>query len=235
MTTTDVKPAQGAYPGTSRLAVTLAAVSGYIDGVGATLLAGLFVSFMSGNTTSTGLALGQGQWARAGHFALPIALYVLGSVLGALLLGTSPRGLSLTYGLSALLLALFAWLTLAAAGQAGWQTSLALLLLVWPMAMVNVTLRHVGSASVGLGYVTGTLVSLSESLATAISRKGRNLHQAHDIWLHLGLWMGFVLGATLGAFVTHRWSSWAVTPPILILLLVAARAAQHPPPRPADL
>ena len=48
--------APGAYPGTARLAYTLAGVSGYVDGVGATLLAGLFVSFMSGNTTSAGLA-----------------------------------------------------------------------------------------------------------------------------------------------------------------------------------
>ena len=231
------RPAGAAqYPGTARLAVTLAGVSGYVDGVGATTLAGLFVSFMSGNTTSTGLAVGQGLWAKAGHAGLPVLLYVLGSLLGALLLAASPRARALprTYALCALLLALFAGLTLAVPHRAGWVEALATALLVLPMAAMNATLRHVGGASVGLGYVTGTLAGLGEVLATAISGP-RAAGRAREIWLHVGLWLGFFLGAALGAYATHRVSSWAVALPVVVLGVAAVQTAHNPPPHPADL
>ena len=224
----------GSYPGTARLAVTLAGVSGYVDAVGVTALAGLFVSFMSGNTTSMGLSVGQGLWAKAGHSFLPIVLYVLGALLGSLLLKSSPRVLPLIYSLIALLLTLFMWLTLAAPQRTWWQEDLAILLLVVPMGSLNATLRHVGPTSVGLGYVTGTLASLGETLALAILGP-RSSDRTRAIWVHIVVWLGFFGGAALGSLATHRFPSWAVAVPIVVLLVVAALTAQNASPRPADL
>lgn len=137
--------------GSASLAMTLAGVAGFVDAVGATLLGGLFVSFMSGNTTTAGLSLGQGGWARALHAGLPVPLYVLGAVCGTLLLGQAGRrARPLAFLVTALFLSLFGLLAHAST-EAEWkQGPVATSLLVFPMGVMNATLRSVGRASVGL-------------------------------------------------------------------------------------
>src|SRR5690349_21813029 len=46
------------------LAVALSALAGYVDGIGFLHLGGLFVSFMSGNSTRMGVSLADGGLAR---------------------------------------------------------------------------------------------------------------------------------------------------------------------------
>lgn len=54
------------------LAICLALIAGYVDAYG--LIAyGIYVSFMSGNTTQTGSMSGQGQLLMALPSALPVA------------------------------------------------------------------------------------------------------------------------------------------------------------------
>ena len=43
------------------LACALSALAGYVDGIGFLHLGGLFVSFMSGNSTRMGVSLADGQ------------------------------------------------------------------------------------------------------------------------------------------------------------------------------
>jgi uncharacterized membrane protein YoaK (UPF0700 family) len=216
----------------ARLAVLLAGVAGYVDAVGYVTLSGLFVSFMSGNTSSTGLALGQGHWDKAARAALPIPLFVLGVLAGALLLRASRRGVSLVLGTAAASLALFGvlgarWLGEDARLTPGWTWSILDALLVLPMGMQNAALRQVGGQSVGLTYVTGTLAALGENLAALLTRQGAS-GAAHNVRLLAGLWLGFALGATLGSLAVHRWFLWALAPPLLVLLAVAGQSARRP-------
>ena len=44
------------------LACALSALAGYVDGIGFLHLGGLFVSFMSGNSTRLGVSLAEGHW-----------------------------------------------------------------------------------------------------------------------------------------------------------------------------
>ena len=44
------------------LACALSALAGYVDGIGYLHLGGLFVSFMSGNSTRLGVSLAAGEW-----------------------------------------------------------------------------------------------------------------------------------------------------------------------------
>ncbi len=44
------------------LACALSALAGYVDGIGFLHLGGLFVSFMSGNSTRMGVNLASGHW-----------------------------------------------------------------------------------------------------------------------------------------------------------------------------
>lgn len=70
------------------LAMSLSALAGYIDALGFLSLGGLFVSFMSGNTTrlAAGVAEGvlNGAWLHAALAVLIIVLFVLGVVAGRL-------------------------------------------------------------------------------------------------------------------------------------------------------
>ena len=55
--------------------ILLAMIAGYLDGYGRLFL-GPFVSFMSGNTTSTGLRSGQGDFHAAFPSAVAIVFFV---------------------------------------------------------------------------------------------------------------------------------------------------------------
>jgi uncharacterized membrane protein YoaK (UPF0700 family) len=87
------------------LVAVLALIAGYIDSY--TLLSyEVYASFMSGNTTQTGLRAGQGRLAEAGHYLLPVPLFVIGIFIGTFLLqGGLRRPLRRLWGLVASLLA----------------------------------------------------------------------------------------------------------------------------------
>ncbi|HET7888526.1 MAG TPA: DUF1275 family protein, partial [Bradyrhizobium sp.] len=58
------------------LACSLSALAGYIDGIGFLHLGGLFVSFMSGNSTRMGVSLAEANWQAAANALGLIVLFV---------------------------------------------------------------------------------------------------------------------------------------------------------------
>jgi uncharacterized membrane protein YoaK (UPF0700 family) len=67
------------------LACTLSALAGYVDAIGFLHLGGMFVSFMSGNSTRLGVSLAQGNWSNAAEAIGVIALFVTGAAAGSLI------------------------------------------------------------------------------------------------------------------------------------------------------
>src|SRR5580700_3184669 len=67
------------------LACALSALAGYVDGIGYLHLGGLFVSFMSGNSTRLGVSVAQGDWSNAAAAFGLIALFVIGAACGSLI------------------------------------------------------------------------------------------------------------------------------------------------------
>src|SRR5947208_11586004 len=67
------------------LACALSALAGHVDGIGFLHLGGLFVSFMSGNSTRMGVSLAEGQWLSAAEAFGLIALFVIGAAAGSLI------------------------------------------------------------------------------------------------------------------------------------------------------
>jgi len=67
------------------LACALSALAGYVDAIGFLHLGGLFVSFMSGNSTRMGVSLAEGQWWSALESLGLIALFVAGAAAGSLI------------------------------------------------------------------------------------------------------------------------------------------------------
>src|SRR5215467_5522537 len=67
------------------LAMALVAVAGWVDAAGYLQLGGLFVSFMSGNSTQLGVGLGRGRWLSAAEAGAVIGVFVLGAFAGELI------------------------------------------------------------------------------------------------------------------------------------------------------
>jgi uncharacterized membrane protein YoaK (UPF0700 family) len=198
-------------------------IAGYIDSY-VFLNYKVYGSFMSGNTTQTGLQTGQGRFAEAGLDLLPIPLFVVGVFVGTLLVHSRLRcQLSWLFGLVAALLAI-AMLAVDPGPLSGWFGIVTLSL---SMGIMNTTVTRVGEQSVSLGYVTGSLNNLAQHLALAL--KGMPVPHGQGPWdthgrratLLAGIWAAFLCGALLAAAAMPRLAVWTLLPPILILLALA--------------
>ncbi|HEU0083499.1 MAG TPA: YoaK family protein [Bradyrhizobium sp.] len=176
------------------LACALSALAGYVDGIGFIHLGGLFVSFMSGNSTRMGVSLADGHWRDAAQAFGLIALFVTGAALGSLIvLGRGARRQSWILLAEALLLA-------AAAVCDGFGfAQAAVAAIVLAMGLENAVFQIEGGAGLGLTYVTGALVKAGQLIAAALSGGAR--------WgwvLNLLLWAALVTGSFCGA-LAYGW------------------------------
>jgi uncharacterized membrane protein YoaK (UPF0700 family) len=73
------------------LAMALAGLAGMVDAIGYIPLQHLFVSFMSGNTTQTAVAIGHHRFAEAEPILVLIAVFVVGAAGGQLLAHATGR------------------------------------------------------------------------------------------------------------------------------------------------
>jgi uncharacterized membrane protein YoaK (UPF0700 family) len=170
-------------------AAALSALAGYADANAFVHLGGYFVSFMSGNSTRLGVGLASALDSAALAGGL-IALFVIGVMLGALLNRASDRaGGVRVLGLVASVL------TLASLLASVQSTDLAIAALAVAMGAMNGVFLRDGEVSIGVTYMTGTLVRMGQRLAAALTGGGK-----WDWAPYLMLWAGLVAGATLGAF-----------------------------------
>jgi len=204
-----------------------ALIAGYVDSFSLMTL-GVYASFMSGNTTSAGLYIGQTNIAKAAHSLLPIPCFVLGIVLGTFILQMN-EDLGLTR--VSLLVSAFLALGIVALKYSEPQW-LSVIVLSTAMGAMNTTITHVGRQRVSLGYVTGDLSSLGKHLAGGF--KGDAVQDAEGPWdthwrrtiLLAAIWFSFFLGAVIGAEMAFRIAVWALLVPIVLLLVsvIAYRA-----------
>ncbi|RYD93702.1 MAG: DUF1275 domain-containing protein [Sphingomonadales bacterium] len=197
------------------LAVSIALLAGFVDAIGFLQSGGLFVSFMSGNSTRLAVGLASGQ-AIAALAAMIIVSFVAGVVLGSLL-GARWSAIRTSLSLVMVALLLGSASALALAGREG--------LLLAPLAMAmgcaNTVFQRDGDVTVGVTYMTGALVRLGQRLADAL-RGGRRWD-----WVpFLLLWSGLVSGATAGALMFARagpQSLWIATIAAAVMVIWARR------------
>ena len=175
------------------LACALSALAGYVDAIGFLHLGGLFVSFMSGNSTRMGVSLAEGQWSSAAESLGLIALFVTGAAAGSLIvLG---RGVNRQPWV---LLAEAALLAASALAYALDRSNTAVAAIVLAMGLENAMFQIQGGGGLGLTYVTGALVKVGQLLANALTGGAR-----WDWAPNLLLWAALVMGSVCGALGYH--------------------------------
>jgi uncharacterized membrane protein YoaK (UPF0700 family) len=175
------------------LACALSALAGYVDAIGFLHLNGLFVSFMSGNSTRLGVSLSEGQWSSAATSLGLIALFVIGAAAGSLIL--LGRGVNRQPWI---LLAEALLLAIAALCYAFGLSKAAVAAIVLAMGLENAVFQIEGGAGLGLTYVTGALVKVGQLVAVALAGGAR------WGWVpNLLLWAALVLGCLFGALAYH--------------------------------
>ena len=187
----------------------LAALAGAVDSSGFFLLKDLYVSFMSGNTTSMAAALARADWPRARLIAGIIGCFVAGAAAGTVI-GTLAGRRHLPV------------VTLASAGVlvvpvfvAAWSV----LAMTFAMGMLNAAMHRAGSVEVSITYVTGALVKLGRGLGTLLCGRAGDWG-----WLAQAVpWLGLVAGAVLSTIaILHVGLAMLPALPLAAALIGAA-------------
>jgi uncharacterized membrane protein YoaK (UPF0700 family) len=201
------------------LAICLSSLAGYVDALGFISLGGFFVSFMTGNSTRLGIELAGWQ---AGGIALAggiVALFVCGVIAGSLIghLGRSRRRAAVLAFVTLCLIMASALDTIGL-GMAGVGV------LAVAMGAENAVFQRDGEVTIGLTYMTGTLVKMGQRLAAAM------LGGSRLAWIRpFLLWLSLVIGATLGAIAHTRLglnAIWLAAAAAALLTLLAVRIGE---------
>jgi uncharacterized membrane protein YoaK (UPF0700 family) len=198
-----------------RAAVALAGgmvfLAGATDVYGLSRLHDLFVSFMSGNTTSLGVAIGRGDAPRAVTAAVIVALFVLGVAVGAILAEFSGRWQSV------LVMGAVTVLLTAAAALPGATIQIVVL----AMGALNAAMSRIGVTGISLTYVTGALVKFGQGLGRLLCGRG----EADWSWALQGvLWLCLLFGAVAGV-CAEAWFGAAevwLLPALALVLTISA-------------
>ena len=193
-------------------------MAGYVDAIGFIKLGGFFVSFMSGNSTRIGVGLAEGSanaLVAAGLVAAFVSGVAAGSLVGHWAGGRRrPAVLILVCGLLA------RGASLGGVGAGPWAgTAMAL-----AMGAENAVFAEKGEVSIGLTYMTGTLVKLGQRIAQALMG-GDRLGWAP----YAGLWLGLLLGGLGGALAYRQWGLGALWIAVAATAALAATAERMGP------
>jgi uncharacterized membrane protein YoaK (UPF0700 family) len=224
------------YPHKTRLqwagAIFCALVAGYLDGYGLLFLK-TYVSFMSGNTTSTGVNIGSAKFGAASNAALAVVCFVAGSFFGSLLAQSKARHIHrVSFACVAVLLGAVAGLEWYGPGNTAFEIAL----LCLAMGVVNPALTKIGVEPVSLTFVTGTLNRIGGHLASAAGRKpltdsnGDGDSHLRRAGLDASVWSGFIGGAVLAGMLLPGLRAWALLPPCAVMVLLGMFSDRAPTP-----
>jgi uncharacterized membrane protein YoaK (UPF0700 family) len=175
------------------LALLLAGLAGWVDAAGLAGSGGVFLSFMSGNTTDLAASLVQQDFRQAARIGAIVALFVMGVVVGERIEPWGGRrGQSLVLSVESATLGIGAalhWPGLSI------PATVSLFPLVFAMGLQNATMHRAGGISIGLTYVTGTLVQIGRAIAGLLGREG----DPRKLGKYVALWLSLAAGAGFGA------------------------------------
>ena len=216
------------------LAAAISFLAGMTDAAGL-LIAGSFVSFMSGNTTRAAVALADGQAAYAAVLLGGLVMFVAGNALGIVIAHNATRRAFRVLTGATLLLAMAAIIT-----DPGLAT-LQFYAIVLAMGLVNAAVEHIEGLPIGLTYVTGALSRFGKGIGSWMVGTPRR-----DWGLQIVPWLGMASGGLCGALLERAlgagvlWLVCTLSAALAILTFfipprLQRRLAHSTPPQPANL
>ncbi len=185
--------------GERNLAAAYAFIAGFVDSVGFLFLGGVFLSFMSGNTTRLATATVEGNTDMALLAGSALVLFLIGVMQGALIRRLAMVSLPLHRVREVVMANMCVIFTLSSIMVLIDQPRAAVLFLSLGIGAMNSIFERGGEVSIPLTYMTGTLVKMGQRFVDAF------FGGTHAAWLsHLKMWAGLTAGAFVGALTYHR-------------------------------
>ena len=176
------------------LAAGFAFIAGFIDSVGFIFLGGVFLSFMSGNTTRIATSTIDGDPELAWLAGSAVLMFLLGVMEGALVRRLAMRRLSpdrIREVVLANMCVLFTASSLLVLVDA---PAAAIIAAALGIGAMNSIFERSGEVAIPLTYMTGTLVKMGQRFVDAF------FGGTHTAWLeHLRMWAALSAGAFVGA------------------------------------
>jgi len=200
------------------LGLALTACAGFIDAIAFLELGGFFASFMSGNTTQLGIAIA-GQPDVMGNViiwlpAALIALFFGGGFFGTLAVRAYGKGGSVAVMASVAAVLI----VICILRHEGLTLIYPVLMLAAAMGAQNAAVQPIGSARLGVTYVTGTLFNSSADLAGALRGEAPRWR-----WLqHFAVWFSLMIGAICGGLGHYFVGLDALLIPTVLIVVVMA-------------
>lgn len=211
-------------PPLAAIAIALAALAGFVDALAFTSMGGFFASFMSGNSTRLGVGIATGASDVAMTAGALVLSFVSGVIVASVIVRAQPARAQMA------VMAAVTALLLAAALVANFAPGpIVLLLLAAAMGAENGVFQRDGEVTIGVTYLTGSLVKLGQKLAGSLMGDA-----ARWAWVpYLLLWLGFAAGVVLGAGAQLRWgwpALWLAVAGAAVLTVLVTRVAGKPAP-----
>jgi uncharacterized membrane protein YoaK (UPF0700 family) len=148
------------------LSLAIAYAAAYVDAAGFLLFSGVYLSFMSGNSTRAAVLLGRGAWSDLIPVISVFPVFVLGAAIGTVMMNIFQRYRQAIVLLTAgIVLAIVAVLETWPVTRSPELPLGSLLLLTAMMGLLNPTVQRVDRVSVGLTYITGALAKLGNDVS----------------------------------------------------------------------
>ncbi|HZK31476.1 MAG TPA: YoaK family protein [Corynebacterium sp.] len=176
------------------LAAGYAFIAGFVDSVGFLFLGGVFLSFMSGNTTRAATSLVAADWDLAILASSCLILFLIGVMEGALVRRLARRWLPLHWVRDVVIANMDLMFVMSSVLILADQHRIAIMFASLGIGAMNSIFERDGEVDIALTYMTGTLVKMGQRFIDTF------FGGAHTKWLqHFVMWSSLSAGAITGA------------------------------------